>query len=81
MFSCEFWEISKNTFFTEHLWTTASVSETHFYTEIVVTLIPIDLGTNWFLSLFYSFVRSKNENQFFKEVCSMVTKNICVFCL
>ena len=25
MFSSEFWEISKNTFFTEHLWTTASV--------------------------------------------------------
>ena len=24
MFSCEFWEISKNTFFTEHLWATAS---------------------------------------------------------
>ena len=25
MFSCEFCEISKNIFFTEHLWTTASV--------------------------------------------------------
>ena len=25
MFSCQFCEISKNTFFTEHLWTTASV--------------------------------------------------------
>ena len=24
MFSCEICEISKNTFFTEHLWTTAS---------------------------------------------------------
>ena len=24
VFSCEFWEISENTFFTEHLWTTAS---------------------------------------------------------
>ena len=24
LFSCEFWEISKNTFFTEHLWATAS---------------------------------------------------------
>ena len=24
-FSCEFWETSKNTFFIEHLWTTASV--------------------------------------------------------
>ena len=26
VFSCEFWEISKNTFFTEHLWRTASES-------------------------------------------------------
>ena len=25
MFSCEFWEISKNTCFTEHLWATASI--------------------------------------------------------
>ena len=24
MFSCEFYEISKNIFFTEHLWVTAS---------------------------------------------------------
>ena len=27
VFSCEFCEISKNTFFTEHLWTTASAGE------------------------------------------------------
>ena len=25
MFSCESWEIFKNTFFTEHVWATASV--------------------------------------------------------
>ena len=24
VFSCEFWEISRNTFFTEHIWKTAS---------------------------------------------------------
>ena len=27
MFSCEFCEISKNTFFTEHLWATGSVNK------------------------------------------------------
>ena len=32
MFSCEFCEISKNTFYTEHLWTTASE---HFYAGII----------------------------------------------
>ena len=26
VFSCEFCEISKNTFFTEHVWTTASIN-------------------------------------------------------
>ena len=28
VFSCEFYEIFKNTFFTEHLWTTASRNQT-----------------------------------------------------
>ena len=32
MFSCEFCEISKNAFFTEHLWTTAS----EFVTEMLI---------------------------------------------
>ena len=27
VFFCEFWEISKNTFYTEHLWTTASTEQ------------------------------------------------------
>ena len=30
-FSCEFWEISKNTFFTEHLWATASAITKNYY--------------------------------------------------
>ena len=30
MFSCEFCEISKNTFFTEHFWTTASMGSYNF---------------------------------------------------
>ena len=25
VFSCEFWDISKNTFVTEHIWMTASI--------------------------------------------------------
>ena len=32
LFSCEFYEISKNNFFTEHLWTTAS----KFVTEMLI---------------------------------------------
>ena len=30
MFSCEFCELSRKTFFTEHLWTTASISDCFF---------------------------------------------------
>ena len=33
---CEFCEISKNTFFTEHLWTTASGLATHRSTDAVI---------------------------------------------
>ena len=50
MFSCEFCEISKNTFFTKHVWTTASsVLQIHGYSllfpkwltlEVRVTLCP-----------------------------------------
>ena len=41
VFSCEFCEISKNTFFTEHLWATASTnthkhSKTHAQTHILI---------------------------------------------
>ena len=38
VFSCEFWEISKNTFFTEHLWATASNSS--LYTVVNIINIP-----------------------------------------
>ena len=31
MFSCEFWEFFKSTFFTEHLWTTASEKKNFFW--------------------------------------------------
>ena len=37
MFSCEFFEISKNTFFIEHLWTTA------FFFNLGMVLISVIL--------------------------------------
>ena len=36
MFSCEFCEISKNTFFTEHLWTTASINWTMTRNQVFI---------------------------------------------
>ena len=52
--------------------------------KIIVTLIPINLVTNWLLSHFLSFVRSKNKDKFFKKfgrnfLSRLVTKNISVF--
>ena len=38
MFSCEFWEISMNTFFTEQLWETASVFSCRFVTNFALDL-------------------------------------------
>ena len=40
VFSYEFWEIFKNTFFTEHLWTTASVNS---YNPLIINII----GFSW----------------------------------
>ena len=36
--SCEFCEISKNTFFTEHLWTTASII-IWIFTDICIVIV------------------------------------------
>ena len=40
MFSREFWEISKNTLFTEHLWMTASDNSPFFLIPINYRGIP-----------------------------------------
>ena len=46
MVSCEFCEIYKNTFFTEHLWKTASagwkafISEVHDMVELGLSFVP-----------------------------------------
>ena len=38
VFSCAFCEVTKNTFFTEHLWTTSSVVNLVFYVQIFVLI-------------------------------------------
>ena len=45
MLSCEFCEIPKNTFFTEHIWTTAS--------EIIQKVASVKNFTQNFASVFY----------------------------
>ena len=57
MFSCEFGEISKNTFFTEYIWTTAS--------EIVKKVASVQNFTQNFVSVFYL----ENIEQFLSAYC------------
>ena len=56
VFSCEFCEISKNTFFTEHLWTTASKMN-----DLKIILgVPDNFFVNWFWKAFVCFKNSKS---------------------
>ena len=43
VFSCEFCEIFKNTFFTEYLWTTASII-IWIFTEICLVILRLSTG-------------------------------------
>ena len=43
VFSCEFCEISKNIFLTEHLWTTASVTSMFKYEREIYHVILVKL--------------------------------------
>ena len=50
MFACEFWEIFNSTFFTEHLWATASelthYNPGHNIFELDNVLLQVRLATN-----------------------------------
>ena len=69
MFSCEFYKIFENTFFTEHLWTTASADNTN------VAKKSVRKDLKYFLSVFpcawTPYQRFVNEKKFQrKKVCS-----------
>ena len=50
VFSCEFCKISKNTFFTEHLWAIASVLPQTPKTMSLATMVNGYVESTWFLS-------------------------------
>ena len=52
MFSCEFCEISKNTFFTEYLYATASVHVTLLYDLVYVLndYVPSNINENYLIN-------------------------------
>ena len=43
VFSCEFWEIFKNTVLTEHLWATASVRRQTTDIINIINVVPVSL--------------------------------------
>ena len=47
--------------------------------KIIINLIPTNLVTNSLISLFCSFLETKNKNLNFQQVGDLVTRNISVF--
>ena len=88
VFSCEFYEISKNTFFTEHLRTTASVifpfSSGSFLYSLQVTLIKggVKFWADWKWLIFTYFHHPSND-EIMKDRCNKFncSKINSIFCL
>ena len=76
VFSCEFCEISKNTFFTEHLWTTASEAA-EFRCAVGLTTILRLLQRNF---LYLQFLLLLSERGLSPESC-LVFSHPWVSCL
>ena len=74
VFSCEFCEISKNTFFTEHLWTNASIISVTQFSSV---------WTTFYLNLVNTTLLHLNIKQFFKIMQTYVNYVIisCKLCL
>ena len=49
--------------------------------KIIVTIIPTDLVTNLFLSVFLLFLTNQKQESGFHQVGGLVKRNISVFCL
>ena len=75
MFSCECWEIFKNTFFTEHLWTTACSARSRLllwpYSDYV---FDGSLNSNWLL---VKTLKSYNERIQFMNLKQFIV-NLCL---
>ena len=76
VFSYELCKISKNTFSFRTPLVAASVER--FLIKMTLTLIPMDLVTNWLLYIFCSFVWSKNKNHLFRMLVVLL-KEIFLF--
>ena len=63
MFSCEFCEISMNTFLIEHLWTTAS------------TVSKLCFADKKSTKELYYITKVKHKNRFWLKIYALVNKN------
>ena len=57
VFSCEFWQIFRNVFFTEHLWTTASETTTKF--SRLKSIFSVEDDYSFTFNSFVSTLRSE----------------------
>ena len=67
MFSCEFCEISKNTFFTEHLWTNDSISPlaTSFFTLELIIWIRRNISNDHKMCINIYLMKSRRLNKIY----------------
>ena len=68
MFSCEFREISKNTFFTEHLWTAASTRQNNSSEKEIIYAKTKNLFVRCFCTMKYTCMGNNPEAVRFKEI-------------
>ena len=91
VFSCEFFEISKNSFFTEHLWTTASKNKPFIllilfyiiYRELKVVVWCFCTLGSFYCSSYYTFAFSEavawgcSVKKVFLEILQNSQENTC----
>ena len=78
VFSCEFWEIFRNAFFTEHLWTTTSETTTKFSRLNSIFSVEDDYS---FTLVIYLFQLSGLRQFLATESPLKFTKNVFYFTL
>ena len=83
VFSCEFCQISKNTFFTEHLWATTSGFRYCFrriYIKLLTSVVEIKKQKYW--QLFIISVKSKVIFRHYSQITSLAAdSSVACFCL
>ena len=74
VFSCEFCEISKNTFFTDHVRATASVFSTLFFNALILLFSFVVFIWMWFSNVIYWFLLNVQKVIIALQISAMLKK-------